>query len=121
VQAEGQRAPEIVPIDPMREGGIRLWHEVARKSGSDESRMVGDLLDALDRQRQIMQSLRTELSVHERRVRVGRISTLTGPEEEMLKFCIDAGSQVVSNAPESFSEADHKALTYLRETFGISA
>lgn len=106
------------PIDPMRESGIRLWHQVAEKSGTAEAQIVGELLLALDKQRLEIQSLKTELSVHERRVRTSRVSQLTGPEESMLKFCIDSGYQVYLNT-DGFTEADVKALEYLRETFGV--
>lgn len=113
-----EKPKEILPIDPMREGGIRTWHTVSEKHGTVEAGMVGDLLLALDRQRKIIQGLRTELSVHERRVRTSRISMLTDAEEAMLKFCVDAGYQVyLSN--DGFTEEDGKAMDYLRETFGV--
>lgn len=105
----------LEPIDPMREGGIRLWHQVAEKSGSDESKMIGDLLLALDRQRIELQSLRTALSVHERRPSLSKSSAFTSDEEGMLKFALDTAQQVVFNRSSEFSEADTYALACLRE------
>ena len=107
------------PLDPQRESGIRLWVGAALHGDRDaEAQMMADLLDEIVRLRSVEQGLRTELSVHERRVRVSSLSMFTEAEEGMLKFCIDSGYQVyLSN--DGFTEADGKAMDYLREMVGL--
>lgn len=106
------------PIDPMREQGIRLWMGASDPSTDPQAAMIEDLLAALDRMRLTEQGLRTELSVHERRIRLSTPSMFTEAEESMLKFCIDSGYQVYLNT-DGFTEADVKALDYLREMVGL--
>lgn len=106
------------PIDPMREQGIRLWLGASDPATDPQAAMLVDLLAALDRMRLIEQGLRTALSVHERRMRLSSLSMFTEAEEGMLKFCIDAGQQIVYNRPDGFTEADHKAMACLREMVG---
>lgn len=106
------------PIDPMREQGIRLWLGASDPATDPQAAMLADLLVALDRQRVIIQGLRNELSVHERRVRVSSLSMFTEAEEAMLRFCIDAGHTILCNAPDTFTDADQKAMAYLREMIG---
>lgn len=99
---------------------MRLWVMAATGSDLDaQAQMMAELLDEITRLRNVEQGLRTEISVHERRVRMSKLSMFTEAEEGMLKLSIDAGDQVVTSNPDSFSEADRKAMAYLKEMVAV--
>lgn len=111
--------PEIEPIDPMREQGIRLHARVASETGPQaEMGMINDLLLALDRQRIEINGLKTALSVYERRSHLSKMSAFTEAEESMIRFALDTVSQVVLSRPNEFSSEDVAALEELKRWVG---
>lgn len=107
------------PLTPEREQGIRLWVSASNIEADPQAQMLDELLKGIDSLRSRVQGLETELSVHERRNRISRATTMTQAEENMLRFALDCVQEIYASRPFEFTQGDAEALKSLRDMAGM--
>jgi hypothetical protein len=108
------------PLSREREGGIRLYRKMMVRDGDQflgPAMMLDDLLAEIDRLRQELRGVRTQLSVHERHGRVVWASMFSEGERAMMRFALEEAQERIFERG-GFTEEDRVALTKLMEWFG---
>jgi hypothetical protein len=104
------------PLSKEHEDGIRLNRQIQGDNGMMPVYMVDELLAELDRMRQELQGVRTQLSVHERHGRVAWAGMFSDSERWLLRFALVQGHAAGSQS--GMTDEDLASLEKLMEWFG---
>jgi hypothetical protein len=97
------------PLSHEREQGIRLHQQMNFDPAVDV------LLAEVDRLREIVAGLESQISVYERRSGLSKASVFTKAEEDTIRFALECVTEIHASRPFEFSPHEAQALKSLKE------